>query len=182
MSKCTDVTSIADRQFVDGNSCAATSVSNCHHSLFLGSHTSSWPLGAGKPILTARASGYACFNIAMHRLANGSSAASGTTHRKSHNSEPAHATGSPRRRGRNYSKRLRPLEIEECPFANLPEKKAGRWGAGLTAEKMREYRWLKPQLVGQFEFVEWTDVSHLRHTKFIALREDKKAKDVVREK
>jgi hypothetical protein len=78
--------------------------SNCHHSLFLGSHTSSWPLGAGKPILTARASGYACFNIAMHRLANGSSAASGTTHRKSHNSEPAHATGSPRRRGRNYSK------------------------------------------------------------------------------
>jgi DNA ligase D-like protein (predicted ligase) len=79
-------------------------------------------------------------------------------------------------------KKLKPLEIKECPFANLPEKKAGRWGAGLTAEKMKECRWLKPQLVGQFEFVEWTDVSHLRHTKFIALRDDKKAKDVVREK
>jgi DNA ligase D-like protein (predicted ligase) len=79
-------------------------------------------------------------------------------------------------------KKLKPLEMKDCPFANLPEKKAGRWGAGLTAEKMKECRWLKPQLVGEFEFVEWTDVSHLRHTKFIALRDDKKAKDVVREK
>src|SRR5580658_898547 len=32
-------------------------------------------------------------------------------------------------------KKLKPLEIKECPFANLPEKKAGRWGAWLTAEK-----------------------------------------------
>jgi DNA ligase D-like protein (predicted ligase) len=79
-------------------------------------------------------------------------------------------------------KKLKPLEMKDCPFANLPEKKARRWGAGLTAEKMKECRWLKPQLVGEFEFVEWTDVSHLRHTKFIALRDDKKAKDVVREK
>jgi ATP-dependent DNA ligase len=78
-------------------------------------------------------------------------------------------------------RKLKPLEIDECPFANLPEKKAGRWGAGLTSEKMKECRWLKPTLVGQFEFVEWTDLHHLRHTKFIALRDDKKAKDVVRE-
>jgi DNA ligase D-like protein (predicted ligase) len=78
-------------------------------------------------------------------------------------------------------KKLKPLEIEECPFANLPEKKAGRWGAGLTADKMKECRWLKPKLVGQFEFVEWTDVNHLRHTKFISLRDDKKANEVVRE-
>jgi DNA ligase D-like protein (predicted ligase) len=78
-------------------------------------------------------------------------------------------------------KKLKLLEIEKCPFANLPEKKAGRWGAGLTAEKMKDCRWLKPKLVGQFEFVEWTDVNHLRHTKFIGLRDDKKAKDVVRE-
>lgn len=42
------------------------------------------------------------------------------------------------------------------PFANLPEKKGGRWGQGLTAEKMRECRWVKPLLVGQFEFLEWT--------------------------
>src|SRR5271170_417438 len=41
-------------------------------------------------------------------------------------------------------KKLKPLEIKECPFSNLPEKKAGRWGAGLTAAKMTECRWLKP--------------------------------------
>jgi DNA ligase D-like protein (predicted ligase) len=77
--------------------------------------------------------------------------------------------------------KIKPLEIEKCPFWNLPEKKAGRWSAGLTAAKMLECRWLKPQLVGQFEFVEWTSDGHLRHSKFIGLREDKKAKDVGRE-
>ena len=45
----------------------------------------------------------------------------------------------------------------------------------------RECRWLEPKLVGHFEFVEWTDVNHLRHTKFVALRDDKKAKAVKRE-
>jgi DNA ligase D-like protein (predicted ligase) len=78
-------------------------------------------------------------------------------------------------------KKLKPLEISGCPFANLPEKKAGRWGAGLTAAKMAECRWLKPQLIGQFEFVEWTEDAHLRHSRFVALRDDKKAKDVKRE-
>lgn len=78
-------------------------------------------------------------------------------------------------------KKIKPLEIEDCPFANLPEKKAGRWGAGLTAAKMAECRWLKPVLVGQFEFVEWTSDAHLRHSRFVALREDKKANDVRRE-
>src|SRR6476660_3531320 len=39
-------------------------------------------------------------------------------------------------------KKIKPLEIADCPFANLPEKKAGRWGAGLTAPKMSECRWL----------------------------------------
>ena len=78
-------------------------------------------------------------------------------------------------------KRFKALETKECPFSNLPEKKAGRWGAGLTAAKMVDCRWLKPVLVGQFEFLEWTGENHLRHTKFIALRDDKKAKDVRRE-
>jgi ATP-dependent DNA ligase len=78
-------------------------------------------------------------------------------------------------------KRLQPLVIDACPFANLPEKRAGRWGAGLTAAKMAECRWLKPLLVAQFEFVEWTSDAHLRHSRFVALREDKKAKGVRRE-
>ena len=78
-------------------------------------------------------------------------------------------------------KKFRGLETRECPFANLPEKKSGRWGVGLTAAKMKDCRWLKPVLVGQFEFLEWTGDHHLRHSKFVALREDKSARDVKRE-
>jgi ATP-dependent DNA ligase len=55
-------------------------------------------------------------------------------------------------------------------------------GAGLTAAKMAAYRWLRPQLVGRFEFVEWTEDAHLRHSHFVALRDDKKPKDVRRER
>lgn len=73
------------------------------------------------------------------------------------------------------------LDIPDCPFANLPEDKSGRWGQGLTKAKMKDCRWLKPELVGQFEFLEWTGDHHLRHTKFVGLREDKAARDVRRE-
>jgi ATP-dependent DNA ligase len=76
---------------------------------------------------------------------------------------------------------FRPLEISECPFANLPEAKSGRWGQGLTKAKMVECRWLRPVLVGQFEFVEWTPDHHLRHSTFVTLRDDKSPRDVRRE-
>lgn len=79
-------------------------------------------------------------------------------------------------------KRLRELEINVCPFANLPEKTAGRWGQGLTKAKMADCRWLQPELVGQFEFAEWTGENHLRHSKFVGLRSDKPAHQVVRER
>lgn len=77
--------------------------------------------------------------------------------------------------------KFRGLEIDDCPFANLPEAKSGRWGQGLTKAKMAECQWLKPVLVGRFEFLEWTGENHLRHSKFIGLREDKPADKVVRE-
>lgn len=67
-------------------------------------------------------------------------------------------------------KRFEGLEASECPFANLPEERAGRWGDGLTATKMKNCRWLKPALAGQFEFVEWTRHKRLRHSQFVALR------------
>src|SRR5262249_48522927 len=78
-------------------------------------------------------------------------------------------------------KRFRGLEIPECPFANLPEARSGRWGQGLTADKMKECRWLKPELVAQFEFVEWTPDGHLRHARFVGLRDDKSARQIRRE-
>jgi ATP-dependent DNA ligase len=74
---------------------------------------------------------------------------------------------------RELHRRFEGLETKKCPFANLPESRSGRWGQGLTAEKMKECRWLKPVLVGRFEFTEWTPDGHLRHAKFVSLREGK---------
>jgi bifunctional non-homologous end joining protein LigD len=78
-------------------------------------------------------------------------------------------------------KRFRDLETKDCPFANLPEARSGRWSQGLTAEKMKDCRWLRPVLVGRFDFTEWTPDGRLRHSKFIALRDDVDARDVMRE-
>jgi hypothetical protein len=43
---------------------------------------------------------------------------------------------------------------------------------------MAECRWLKPVLVGRFEFVEWRPDSHLRQSRFVALQDDKRALEV----
>ena len=75
--------------------------------------------------------------------------------------------------------RFNELEIATCPFANLPEPKRTQWA--LTKEEMKNCVWLKPQLVAQIEFTEWTPDGHLRHSKFVGLREDKAARGVVRE-
>jgi bifunctional non-homologous end joining protein LigD len=78
-------------------------------------------------------------------------------------------------------KRFRGLDRGRCPFENLPESGKGPWGEGLTAEDMSKCRWLEPHLVAAVEFAEWTSANHLRHSKYIALREDKDPNDVVRE-
>jgi len=80
---------------------------------------------------------------------------------------------------REVAVRLKGLETDSCPFANLPEKKRTQWA--LTKEEMKNCAWLKPKLVAQIEFTEWTPDGHLRHSKFVGLREDKTAKEVVRE-
>ena len=76
---------------------------------------------------------------------------------------------------------LKPHIVKTCPFANLPEATSGRWGQGLTAAKMKECIWVKPRLVANFEFLEWTDSNHVRHIKFVALRSDKDPLTVIRE-
>ena len=53
--------------------------------------------------------------------------------------------------------KLRPLVTSECPFVNLPETHRSRWGEGLTAEDMKKCVWLRPELVAQIEFLEWTE-------------------------
>src|SRR5262249_92686 len=82
---------------------------------------------------------------------------------------------------RGLFEKFRGLETPECPFVNLPETKSGRWGQGLTKEKVKECKWVRRGVVGQFEFTEWTAEGHLRHSRFVGLREDKRPSDVFKE-
>jgi ATP-dependent DNA ligase len=59
----------------------------------------------------------------------------------------------------------------KCLFANLPDPRSGRWGEGLMAEKMKECVWVRPELVAEVEFVEWTPDGHLRHARFVRLKQ-----------
>jgi ATP-dependent DNA ligase len=83
---------------------------------------------------------------------------------------------------RDVFAQIKHLKVAKCPFANLPEKSEGRWGQGLAAEKMKGCIWLKPETVVRVDFAEWTGGDKLRHTKFVAMRDDKDPRKVVREK
>jgi bifunctional non-homologous end joining protein LigD len=76
-------------------------------------------------------------------------------------------------------RKFKGLETDACPFANLPESKRTIWA--LTKEEMKNCRWLKPELVAQIEFAEWTPDGHLRHSNFVGLRDDKDPWTVRRE-
>jgi ATP-dependent DNA ligase len=69
------------------------------------------------------------------------------------------------------------LETAKCPFANLPERRARR--SAMDAEKMRKARWLKPKIVAELAFNEWTPDRHLRHGEFRRLRNDVLPDDVA---
>lgn len=64
--------------------------------------------------------------------------------------------------------RLEGLEVPDPPFER---------GRGLP----RLAHWVKPQLVGQFAFGEWTRDGKLRHPRYLGLRDDKRPREVVRE-
>jgi DNA ligase D-like protein (predicted ligase) len=76
---------------------------------------------------------------------------------------------------------IKHLKSAKCPFANLPEQSEGRWGQGLTAEKMKGCIWINPKAVVRIDFAEWTGADKLRHTKFAGMRDDKDPRKVVRE-
>jgi bifunctional non-homologous end joining protein LigD len=76
-------------------------------------------------------------------------------------------TGFTRATLRDLAERLAPLQRPDPPFADPPRER------GVT--------WLEPELVAQVGFAEWTRDGRLRHPRFLGLREDKPAREVVRE-
>jgi DNA ligase D-like protein (predicted ligase) len=76
-------------------------------------------------------------------------------------------TGFDRATLRDLAKRLGPLRRERSPFVDEIRE--------------RDVTWVRPELVCEVGFTEWTRDGRLRHPRFLGLREDKAAKDVVRE-
>ena len=79
-------------------------------------------------------------------------------------------------------KEMTPFRSDKCPFANLPTSRKSHFGEGITAEEMAELCWLKPKLVVQVSFTEWTTYGLLRHATFEGLRDDKSPGEIVRER
>jgi bifunctional non-homologous end joining protein LigD len=77
--------------------------------------------------------------------------------------------------------RLAPNGRRSCPFVNLPSTRTSHWGEGVTAEDMAALRWLKPSVVVEVAFTEWTRDGNLRHAAYVGPRDDKPARDVRRE-
>ena len=82
---------------------------------------------------------------------------------------------------RGVYEKLKPLVTDKCSFINLPETGRARWGEILDAEKMKECVWVRAEPVAVVEFLEWTEGDRLRHSKFVALRDDKDPRKVVKE-
>lgn len=77
--------------------------------------------------------------------------------------------------------RLEGLVVKRCPFTNLPSLKSSHWGEGITAAEMLELWWVKPVLVAEVSFTEWTRDGSLRHGAFVGLRNDKSPREVRKE-
>jgi bifunctional non-homologous end joining protein LigD len=72
---------------------------------------------------------------------------------------------------------MQKIKRATCPFVNLPQKRRGRFGQGITPAMMKRCVWVEPVLVAQVKFTD----DQIRQPVFLGLRTDKKAKDVVRE-
>jgi len=78
-------------------------------------------------------------------------------------------TGFDRATLRDLARRLRPLRRDGSPFADDDAPARGT-------------TWVEPELVVQVGFSEWTPYGRLRHPRFLGIREDKDAREVVRER
>ena len=72
--------------------------------------------------------------------------------------------------------RLKKIEVATSPFGATPLHKH-RWAVRDPAAR----HWVKPALVAEVEFADWTPDHQVRHAKFLGLRLDKDAKSVRRE-
>ena len=70
----------------------------------------------------------------------------------------------------SLGRRMRSLARDTSPFADP------------ASIRERDVTWIDPELVAQLGFTEWTKAGRLRHPRFLGLRDDKPATEVVRER
>ncbi|MHA3770084.1 non-homologous end-joining DNA ligase [Verrucomicrobiota bacterium sgz303538] len=74
------------------------------------------------------------------------------------------------------------LETDTCPFTDIPTKSGGKWTRNMTPAAMRNAHWVRPEIVCQVRFAEWTSDAALRQPVFLGLRKDKDPRVVIRER
>ncbi len=86
-------------------------------------------------------------------------------------------TGWDTEEARRLKDKLKRIHTDRAPYSTAP-KKPGRWSRGTSSG----VHWVKPELVAEVEFAEWTPDNQIRHASYVALRKDKPAKSIVRER
>jgi bifunctional non-homologous end joining protein LigD len=86
-------------------------------------------------------------------------------------------TGWNAKSGKELHKKLVKIEVDQ-PAMDTGTVKPGRWGRRSAGSE----RWVKPTLVAEVSFAEWTPEGHIRHGSFQGLRDDKPAKAITRER
>jgi ATP-dependent DNA ligase len=79
---------------------------------------------------------------------------------------------------RQLLERLKPLAVRKMPF-RLPPPRSTGFGSPLPLSRVH---WAKPEVVVEITYLTWTEDSLLRHTFYQGLREDKPAREVVRQR
>jgi bifunctional non-homologous end joining protein LigD len=82
---------------------------------------------------------------------------------------------------KSLSAELDKIAVKDCPFFNLPATGRGL-DPGLTVAEMKRCVWVKPSMVCEVKFAEWTRDDRLRQPVFLGIREDKNAREITREK
>jgi bifunctional non-homologous end joining protein LigD len=85
-------------------------------------------------------------------------------------------TGMPDAELERLWQRLRPLSIDKMPLSEPPPR-GSRFGSPLVLSRVH---WVRPEMVVEVSYAEWTPDGLLRHVVYLGEREDKSASDVRR--